>query len=79
MNNVTTLSDLERLIGNDPKLRDGLLIDMKGRLTVGELYADALFDHYKSESEVKKRLDMAVPDKTAIYNLNRLPKLTYSN
>lgn len=77
--NIEKLSDLEKVIGVDPNLKGGLLIDMKGKLALGELYADALFDQYKDMEVVKKFIDISNLDKLTISNLNRLNKLTYSN
>jgi thiamine pyridinylase len=79
MNNIKKLSDLEKVIGINPNLRGGLLIDLKGKLTLGELYADALFDQYKDVEVVKKYISISNLDKSAIDNLNRLPKMTFSN
>ncbi|MBK7233811.1 MAG: hypothetical protein IPH93_16510 [Saprospiraceae bacterium] len=73
------MSDLENVIGINPNLKGGLLIDLKGRLTLGELYADALFDQYKDVDVVKKYTSISSLDKSAINNLNRVPKMTFSN
>lgn len=79
MNNIKKLSDLENVIGINPNLKGGLLIDLKGKLTLGELYADALFDQYKDIDAVKKYISVSSLDKSTIDNLNRLPKMTFSN
>ncbi len=79
MNNLTKLSELEKVIGVNPSLKRGLLIDLKGKLTLGELYADALFDQYKDIELVKKHTSLATIDKPTIDNLNRLPKMTYAD
>jgi thiamine pyridinylase len=79
MSGIKTLGDLERVIGKNPTLKNGLLIDMKGKLTLGELYADALFDHYNNLDTLKKYANVANLNKPTIDNLNRIPDLTYSN
>jgi thiamine pyridinylase len=79
MKSIEKLSDLEKVIGVDPNLKGGLLIDLKGKLTLGELYADALFDQYKDIEVVKKYITLSNLDKLTIDNLNRLNKITYSN
>ena len=46
--NVNTLKDLIQEIGINHKSDRGLLIDLKGRSTLGEWYLDALLDRYKN-------------------------------
>ena len=79
MSNVKTLADLERVIGKNPTLKTGLLIDMKGKLTIGELYADALFDQYNNLDTVRKYATVNNLNMPTINNLNRIPDLTYTD
>lgn len=52
--NPTTLKDLEALIGPDAKQR--LLVDLRGRLTLGEFYLGAAFAKYKAWAAVKDHI-----------------------
>ena len=79
MSNIKTLSDLERTIGKNPTLKTGLLIDMKGKLTVGELYADALMDQYNNLDTVIKYATVNNLNMPTINNLNRIPDITYTD
>lgn len=68
---VTTLTQLETFIGNNTS--NGLLMDMKGKLTLGELYLTAAFDRFRD-------LQHALPavqhlDKNIEDDLVRLRKL----
>lgn len=55
---VKTLSDLERVIGTSPGAGRGILIDLKGKSTLGELYLDAAFDRYVEQSQVAPHLNV---------------------
>lgn len=55
---VKNLSDLERIIGKSPGEGRGILIDLKGKSTLGELYLDAAFDRYVEQSQVAPHLDV---------------------
>jgi len=79
MQNIKILNDLEKVIGIDPDIKGGLVMDIKGRLTVGELYVDALLDEYKTIDEVLKHCTTSTLDNITIDNLNRLPRMTYGN
>jgi thiamine pyridinylase len=68
---ITTLTQLEAFIGNNTSV--GLLMDMKGKLTLGELYLMAAFDRFRD-------LEHALPavqhlDKNVEDDLVRLRKL----
>ncbi len=79
MDKVSRLNDLEKVIGVDPSLKGGLLIDLKGSLGLGELYLDALFDQYHDLEKVKKHCSLANIDRITIDHLNKLPAMTYAN
>jgi thiamine pyridinylase len=53
----TTLKDLAALIGTDPSQK--MMVDMKGRLTIGEFYLGAAYAKYKEWSAVKDHLQTA--------------------
>lgn len=54
---IKTLKDLEDFVGSDPKFR--LLVDMRGRLTLGEFYLATAYAKYKDWSQVKQHIDPA--------------------
>lgn len=82
MNNISTLKGLENAIGANPTLKTGLLVDLKGKLTLGEMYADGVWDLY---AYTPQGYDVSIfctvdkMDTTVVKNMCRLPKLTYSN
>jgi thiamine pyridinylase len=51
------LADLEKALGKTAGAGEGLLIDMKGRSTLGELYLDAAFDRYGDWTQVEPHLN----------------------
>lgn len=79
LGNIKKLSDLENVIGKNPSMKNGLLIDMKGKLTIGELYADALMDKYNNLDSVRKYAYLPNLNIPTVNNLNRVVDLTYSN
>ncbi len=48
---VRTLKDLEEILNHPSTEKDGLLADVKGSSTIGELYLDALVDEYGSVAD----------------------------
>jgi thiamine pyridinylase len=57
---IKTLKDLEVFIGSESKLK--LLLDMRGRLTLGEFYLGAAYARYKDWAHVSTHLDKADQD-----------------
>jgi thiamine pyridinylase len=68
---IRTLKDLETFVGSDPKLK--LLVDMRGRLTLGEFYLSAAYAKYKNAAEVQKHISPA--DESLEADLVRVLKL----
>jgi thiamine pyridinylase len=68
---IRTLRDVETFVGSDPKLR--LLVDMRGRLTLGEFYLGTAYAKYKDPAEVQKHILPA--DESLEADLVRLLKL----
>lgn len=56
---LTTLKDVEDFVGSDPKFR--LLVDLRGRLTLGEFYLASAYAKYKNWSAVKDHINPADP------------------
>jgi thiamine pyridinylase len=56
-------TDAAHIFGNGDK---GLLMDIKGSTTLGELYLSILISHYQSVAEALKRLDDVQPDDYAL-------------
>jgi thiamine pyridinylase len=82
MSNVSTLKGLENAIGANPTIKTGLLVDLKGKLTLGEMYADGLLDLYAGTPQafnISVFCTVEKMDTTVVKNMCRLPKLTYSN
>lgn len=69
--NVATLKDVESAVGGAPKQQ--LLVDLRGKLTLGEFYLGAAYAKYKTTAEVAKHLDS--PDESLEADLVRLLKL----
>ncbi len=69
--NISTLKDLEGFVGSDPTFK--LLVDLKGRLTLGEFYLGAAYAKYKDWSEVKNHIDP--PDTSLESDLIRVLKM----
>lgn len=55
------LRDLELGFGNAPGLQQGLLLDLKGKSTLGEMYLDSLMDHYGSPEMALSHVDPLQP------------------
>lgn len=68
---METLKDLENAVGKDPKHQ--LLVDLRGKLTLGEFYLGAAYAKYKTPEEVAKHLDPS--DQFLNEDLIRLLKL----
>ncbi|GAA4850719.1 hypothetical protein [Algivirga pacifica] len=75
VDNVSNLDELEKVLENSSS-KDGLLIDLKGSSTIGELYLDALFDELEDYESAKSYLSSDHINTTAVNNLNRLLALT---
>ncbi|MBL8019717.1 MAG: hypothetical protein JNM27_08645 [Leptospirales bacterium] len=70
---VRTLSELEGLL--KPERSHGLIIDLKGRSTLGELYLDSLMDQFGDEEEALARVGNE-PDASTLTLFHRVQKLT---
>lgn len=80
LTSAKTLNDLQTVFGSNPPLSKGLLIDMKGKLTLGELYADGLMDQYKNVDSVKKYVALNHLDTLiTIPNLCRVQGMTFAD
>jgi thiamine pyridinylase len=69
---IRTLADLERFVGS-ADATDRLLVDLKGKLTLGEFYLSAAFDHYSDTGRAlaaAESMDSALAD-----DITRLLKL----
>jgi len=53
---TTTLSELEHILNHPSAEKDGLLADMKGKSTLGEIYLSSLIDEYPSSQEALAHL-----------------------
>lgn len=72
--NAATLSDIERIIGSPShSAGHGLVVDLKGKLTLGEFYLQSAFDRFKDWASVKAHLSSADP--AIINDLSRLVRL----
>jgi thiamine pyridinylase len=68
---IKTLKDVEALVGSDPKLK--LLLDMRGKLTLGEFYLGAAYAKYKDWDHVQNHIKTA--DESLEADLVRVLKL----
>lgn len=71
LESVKTLGDLERVIGPSPPATRSLLIDLKGKSTLGEMYLDALMDRYGSREVALSHTDPANIDQAAVSVMSR--------
>lgn len=82
LTNVQSLKSLENAIGANPSIKNGLLIDLKGKLTLGELYADGVYDKYGYSPQGNNLDAFCRPEKmdsSVVASMCRLPNITYSN
>lgn len=70
LKNVRSLRDVEKAFAHGKP--QGLLIDLKGKSTLGELYLNSLINHYGSVEEALKRVD---PDNIDPYPLTQLKRV----
>lgn len=66
LGSVRTLNDLEKVIGPSPAKNQSLLIDLKGKSTLGEMYLDALMDRHGSKETALSLTNPAQIDETAV-------------
>jgi thiamine pyridinylase len=62
---VKTLTQLKAVIGSQPKLDDGLAVDLMGKSTLGEFYLNAAFDRYGDLEQARQHVvlyDSALKD-----------------
>jgi len=72
--NVKSLTGLEKTLGLPVHSKTkGLMVDLKGKSTLGEFYLETAFDHYATWAEVSARL--SAPDPVLEGNLKRLVPL----
>lgn len=74
-----TLQELAAAIGTPHAPDQGLLIDLKGRLTLGEWYLDTLLDRHQSLQAAMPYLDEATADPQAYAALTRVRGLCDSD
>jgi thiamine pyridinylase len=60
--NAQSVLEIQQAIGESHSINQGLLIDMKGRSTLGELYLDALLDRDKTFAKASMHLTVATFD-----------------
>jgi thiamine pyridinylase len=70
---VRKLSDLENAIGSYHTIGQGLVADLKGKSTLGELYLETAFDHYGNWQAAKPHLQALDP--ILVADLERLVRL----
>jgi thiamine pyridinylase len=66
---AATFDDIVNAIGAAHPAGQGLLIDLKGRLTLGELYLDALLDKYKTLAAAAPFVPVAYRDQAVVGDL----------
>lgn len=76
---AATLADLATQIGAGHGANAGLLIDMKGRSTLGEWYVDSLLDRYKTLSAAAPYLNAANTDQATLADLKTVRGLCDSD
>jgi thiamine pyridinylase len=69
---VAKLSELEALISAGHTPSKGLLVDLKGRSTLGEIYLDALLDQYQTFDKVAPFLTVATLNEATVKDLSDL-------
>lgn len=69
---VQSISDLERIIGRPSSEQHTLLVDLRGKSTLGEKFLDAMLDIYGTPEEAVRRIDVSNPDAEAVKALDRL-------
>jgi len=79
LNVAATLDDVVRAIGVRHAAGEGLLIDLKGRSTLGELYLDALLDKYKTLSAARPFVAVATRDQQVVDDLKTVRQLCDSD
>lgn len=75
LNAAATLDDVVNAIGTNHPPGRGLLIDLEGRLTLGELYLDALLDKYKTLSSAAPFVAVANRDQGVVDDLKKVRQL----
>src|SRR5262245_43177112 len=75
LNAAATLDDVVNAITAKHAAGRGLLIDMKGRSTLGELYLDALLDKYRTLPSAARFVPVANRDQTVIEDLKTVRAL----
>lgn len=68
---VKRFSDIERLLGNPHALHAGLLMDAKGKSTLGELYLDALIDGHETIEKAEPFLNKDNMDPASVGTLRK--------
>lgn len=66
-----TLTDVEAAIGRSPAANRGLLIDLKGKSTLGEMYLDALMDRYRTLADALPKLQLDAVDPAVAMAIQR--------
>jgi thiamine pyridinylase len=69
---LRSLADLERVLGRPLSEHQSLLVDLRGKSTLGEKFLDAMLDTYGTPEAVLKKLDAKTPDAEALKSLDRL-------
>jgi thiamine pyridinylase len=72
---AATLDDVVTAIGTTRPPGHGLLIDLEGRLTLGELYLDALLDKYRTLETADPFVPLAHRDEAVVGDLKRVRQL----
>ena len=75
LNTAATLDDVVQAIGANHPAGRGLLIDLYGRSTLGELYLDALLDKYKTLSNADPFVPVANRDQAVVEDMKTVRTL----
>jgi thiamine pyridinylase len=75
LGSVSTLGDLEGIVGGPRKPGGGLFVDLKGKSTLGELYLDSEFDRHREWSRVEPHLARDSLDANVVRDLIRVLRL----
>ena len=73
LSKTTKLSELEQVLNHPSTEEQGLLADMRGKSTLGEIYLSTLVDEYQNPDEALRHLgDLTKLDPTASKTANRI-------
>ncbi len=76
---TSNLTEIEGILSKFDDINNNIIIDLKGKSTIGEQYFDALIDEFGDYNLIKQYISTDNINQTVLNNMNRVIDLSYKD